>query len=178
MRKASRSVMSVRRPQSTPRAFVCLIILAVISALFISSTRVRVVEALSVTTLGVPITQNFDTLATAGTTNTWADDTTLPGWYAQFSLQPTNPTTYRADSGGSNTGAIYSWGVAGINPLTERAFGSVGSGTPGDIFWAIKLTNNTGSTITSLSVSFTGDQWRQGGCTPTPCTPAAQTVDF
>ncbi len=133
---------------------------------------------ISITTLGSPITQNFDTLATTGTTNAWADDSTLPGWFSQFSLQPTNPTTYRGDSGGSNAGAIYSWGLAATNPLTERAFGSIGSGTPGDIFNAIKLTNNTGQTITSLLVSYNGEQWRQGGCTPLPCTPGAQKLDF
>jgi predicted extracellular nuclease len=138
----------------------------------------RIDPLISITTLGSPITQNFDTLATSGTTNAWADDTTLAGWYSQFSAQPTNPTVYRADSGGSNAGAIYSWGVEGTNPLTERAFGSIGSGTPGDIYNAIKLTNNSGSTITSLDVSYVGEQWRQGGCTPTPCTPAAQTVDL
>src|SRR5205085_3350091 len=124
------------------------------------------------------ITQTFDTLATTGTANAWADDTTLPGWYSQFTAVTTNPTTYRADTGTSNTGAIYSYGVAGTNAVTERAFGSVASGTPGDIYNAFKLTNNTGQTITSLTVSYTGEQWRQGGCTPTPCTPAAQKLDF
>ncbi|HXT21958.1 MAG TPA: ExeM/NucH family extracellular endonuclease, partial [Thermoanaerobaculia bacterium] len=136
----------------------------------------------SLTTLGSPSTQNFDSLATSGTANAWTDNSTLPGWYAQFSATPANPTTYRADSGGSNTGAIYSWGVAATNPLTERAFGSVASGTPGNIFNAIRFVNNTGSTITSLVVSYNGEQWRQGGCTPTPpavtCTPLAQKIDF
>lgn len=132
---------------------------------------------LSVTTLGSPITQNFDTLLQTGTANPWTDNSTLSGWYAQFGTT-TNPTTYRADSGGSNTGAIYSWGVAGTNLIGDRAFGSVGSGTTTDVYWAVQLTNNTGSTITSLNVSFAGEQWRQGGCTPTPCTPVAQTVDF
>jgi uncharacterized repeat protein (TIGR01451 family) len=132
----------------------------------------------SLPTLASPYTQNFDTLATTGTANTWTDNTTIAGWYSQFSLQPANPTTYRADSGGSNTGAIYSWGVAGVNLLTERALGSVGSGTPGDIYNAVRLVNNTGVTITSLTVNFTGEQWRQGGCQPTPCTPLAQKLDF
>jgi len=136
------------------------------------------VAPISIMMLGTPITQNFDTLATSGTTNAWTDNSTLAGWYSQFSLQPTNPTTYRADSGGSNTGALYSWGVAGTNPVGDRALGSVGSGTPGDIYWAIKLTNDTGSTITSLSVSYTGEQWRAGGCSPTPCSTVGQTVDF
>jgi hypothetical protein len=175
--KTHRSTTKLRR-RTAQRALICSLVLALIGSLYISGTHLRVVKALSITTLGVPITQNFDTLATTGTANTWTDDTTLTGWYSQFSLQPTSPITYRADSGGSNTGAIYSWGVAGTNPLTERAFGSIGSGTPGNIFNALKLTNNTGSTITSLDISYVGEQWRQGGCTPTPCTPAAQKIDF
>ena len=124
---------------------------------------------LSIMSLGTPVTQNFDTLATAGTANAWADDTTLPGWYSQFSLQPTNPTAYRAESGSGSTGAIYSYGT-GAN--TDRAFGSVCSGTPGDIFIALKLTNNTGSTITALDISYAGEQWRNGGNT------SAQQLDF
>ena len=132
----------------------------------------------SLTTLGTPSTQNFDTLASSGTP-AWTDNTTpLVGWYAQFSATPTNPTTYTAGTGSSATGALYSFGVAGTNPLTDRALGSVGSGTPGDIYWAVRYVNNTGSTITSLNVSYVGEEWRQGGCTPTPCTPAAQLVDF
>lgn len=141
----------------------------------------RTVQAagdISLNTIGVAVTQNFDSLATTGTANTWTDGTTLAGWYSQFSATPSNPTTYRASTGTDTTGAIYSFGVAGTNAVTERAFGSVASGTPGDIYYAVKLTNNTGMTITHLNISFTGEQWRQGGCTPTPCTPAAQTLDF
>ncbi len=137
-----------------------------------------ILAQISLTTLGTPYTQNFDTLLTTGTANTWTDNTTLAGWYSQFQLQVGSPTTYRADSGGANTGAIYSWGVAGVNVLTERALGSVGSGTPGNIFNAVRLVNNTGSTITSLVISFTGEEWRAGGCQPTPCTPLAQKLDF
>ena len=126
---------------------------------------------ISLTTLGTPVTQTFDTLATSGTANTWTDNTTLPGWYSQFSATPANPVTYRADAGGSNTGAIYSWGTG---TATERAFGSVASGTPANIFNAVRLVNNTGATITSLSISFNGEQWRDGGA----ATPVAQTLSF
>src|SRR4051812_4310938 len=104
--------------------------IAVLAALCAASLLPSPVRAqVSLTTLGTPYTQNFDALATSGTANPWTDNSTLAGWYAQFSATPTNPTTYRADSGGSNTGAIYSWGVAGVNPLTERAFGMISSGT-------------------------------------------------
>ncbi|MEO8196492.1 MAG: ExeM/NucH family extracellular endonuclease [Thermoanaerobaculia bacterium] len=129
----------------------------------------------SLTTLGTPYTQDFNALATSGTANPWADNTTIAGWYSQFTAVATNPTTYRADAGGSNAGAIYSWGTG---TATERAFGSVGSGTPGNILNAVRLLNSTGSTITSLLVSFTGEQWRAGGCSPLPCTPVAQVLDF
>jgi hypothetical protein len=157
------------------RAFgvaVLLVFAIVIARLIPASTALT--NGGVITAFETPFTENFDSLATAGTANTWTDNSTLPGWYVQFGATA-SPTTYRADSGGSNTGAIYSWGTG---TSTERALGSVGSGTTGDIYWAVKLTNNTGSTITSLSVSYTGEQWRAGGCTPTPCTPVAQTVDF
>src|ERR1041384_1226669 len=157
---------------------------ALVSTLLLQLTTTRFNQTVhaagdvSLNTIGVAVTQNFDSLATSGTANTWTDGTTLPGWYAQFTVTPSNPTTYRASTGTDTTGAIYSFGVAGTNAVTERAFGSIASGTPGDIYYAVKLTNNTGSTITGLNISFTGEPGRQGGCTPTPCTPATQTLDF
>ncbi len=123
----------------------------------------------SITAVNTPVTENFDTLATSGTTNAWGDNVTLVGWYSQFLATPTNPTTYRADAGGSNAGAIYSYGTG---TATERAFGSVSSGTPGTIFNAVRLVNNTGVTVTSLAVGYTGEQWRNGGNT------SAQQLDF
>ncbi|MEQ1912480.1 MAG: hypothetical protein ABMA15_26910, partial [Vicinamibacterales bacterium] len=126
------------------------------------------------TTLGTAYTDNFDTLATSGTANVWTDDATLPGWFSQQTAG-TGPTTYRADAGTSNAGAVYSYGTG---TATERALGSVGSGAPGNFLHGVRLVNNTGSTITSLLVNFTGEQWRAGGCTPIPCTPAAQKLDF
>jgi predicted extracellular nuclease len=121
----------------------------------------------SLTTLGVPYTQNFDTLAQAGTNVAWTDDTTIAGWYS-------TRTTYNAGTGSSNAGALYSFGVAGTNPVTDRALGSVCSNTTGAIVNALKLTNNTGSSITSLSISFNGEQWRDGGA----AVPNAQTLSF
>lgn len=129
--------------------------------------------SISIPTLGAPIIQNFDTLAQTGTP-AWTDDTTLAGWYAQFSATPANPTTYTAGTGSSNSGALYSFGIAGTNPVTDRALGAVSSGTPATIYFALKLTNNTGSSIGSLSISYNGEQWRDGGAP----TPAAQTTNF
>jgi predicted extracellular nuclease len=147
------------------RAFSAITILALV----LMALPVQGARAIGLITLDTPITQNFDTLATSGTTNTWTDDSTLLGWYSQFSLQPSNPTVYIANAGSTNNGAIYSFGTG---TSTERALGSVASGTPGNIFYALKLTNNTGSTITSLDINYIGEQWRNGGNT------SAQQLDF
>jgi hypothetical protein len=119
----------------------------------------------SIAALGVLLTENFDTLATTGTNLTWTDNSTIPGWYS-------TRTTYNSGTGSSNTGALYSFGVAGTNPVTDRALGSVASGGTGTVFQAARLTNNTGSTITSLDISYAGEQWRNGGNT------SAQTLTF
>ncbi len=125
----------------------------------------------SITALNVPLTENFDALAsTVGTGIAWADNSTLPGVYA-------SRTTYNAATGSSNTGALYSFGIAGAGAVTDRALGSVGSSGTGTVYWGVRLTNNTGTTITSLRVSYAGEQWRNGGATA-PNVSVAQTVDF
>ncbi|HJR90780.1 MAG TPA: DNA/RNA non-specific endonuclease [Aeromicrobium sp.] len=124
----------------------------------ISSLRVAPSLALtnggSITALGDPLTEDFDSLGTAGAT--WLDNTTIPGWYS-------TRAAYVAGTGSSNTGTLYSFGVAGTNAVTDRALGSVASGSTLTVYQAARLTNNTGATITSLEISYTGEQWRTGG---------------
>jgi len=110
----------------------------------------------NINSLGVPLTENFDALAATGTGIAWVDNSTIPGWY---SSRP----TYNSGTGSSNAGALYSFGVAGINPVTDRGLGSVASGGTGTVFQAVRLTNATGATITSLAISYVGEQWRNGG---------------
>jgi predicted extracellular nuclease len=111
----------------------------------------------SLTTLGATVTENFDTLVnTAGSTT----NTTLPtGWYiTETGGGARDNEQYAVDTGGSTTGDIYSYGAAAS---TDRALGALRSGTLIPIFGA-KFTNNTGSTITSLNISYTGEEWRLG----------------
>lgn len=123
--------------------------------------------------------QNFDTLASSGTTITWGNNTTLPGWFLYRQPAPgTDITAYAAGTGSSSTGSFYSFGAAGSS---ERAFGGVGSG--GTYFgspangavagWiAVGLVNNTGQSLKQFNVNYAGEQWRDGGAT------AAQTMRF
>ena len=114
--------------------------------------------------------QNFDSLATSGTANSWADNVTLLGWYASKSIGGATISIYRSDNG--NTGALYSYGVAGVNSVADRALGSTSSGTPGTIAYGVRLTNDTAITFTNLSITYTGEQWRNGGNT------SPQTLSF
>jgi uncharacterized protein len=154
-------------PTRSTRVLSLLFILLIITVSIIVRPSSAITNGGNITTLDSPLTEDFNTLATAGTANTWSDNSTIGGLYAQFAAVATNPTTYRAGTGTDTTGAIYSFGTT-----ADRAFGSVASNATLDIFYGFKLTNSTGSTITSLDVSYVGEQWRNGGNT-TP-----QQLDF
>jgi predicted extracellular nuclease len=106
--------------------------------------------------------QNFDSLLNSGTNNTWTNDSTIAGWYSTRTL-------YLAGTGSNNAGALYSFGTTNA---TERALGSVASGSTSTIFYGVRFLNNTANTINSLNISYIGEQWRNGGNT-TP-----QQLDF
>lgn len=112
--------------------------------------------------LSTSYSQDFNTLSATGTNNPWTDNTTIAGWYA-------TRLTYNAGNGGSNAGALYSFGETSA---TDRALGSVGSGSTGTIFYGARFKNNTGTNITALKITYTGEQWRNGGVA------TAQTVNF
>ena len=118
---------------------------------------------------GTSYLQTFDSLATSGTANAWADGGTLPGWYASTNLGGGGVvSSYRADSGTSTAGALYSYGTNGVNPASDRSLGSIGSGTPGAFAYGVLLINDTANSIaTNITISYTGEQWRNGGNTST-----------
>jgi hypothetical protein len=121
---------------------------------------------ISITTLNVAYTQNFDTLPASGST-TWTNNSNIPGW---FHARNGTGTTIVANNGSSNAGNLYSYGTG---TDAERALGSLGSGNAaiGSLFWGARLQNNSGATITSLDVTYTGEQWRNSAA-------AAQTISF
>jgi uncharacterized protein len=153
-------------------AIISLLVLLALTfiAVFVASPSSALTNNGSITTLDAPLTENFDTLASAGTGLAWTDNTTIPGWYS-------SRTTYNTGTGSSNTGALYSFGVLGTNPASDRALGDVGSGGTGTVLWGVRFVNNTGNTITSLDVNYNGEQWRTGGST-TATPSVAQTADF
>ena len=106
-----------------------------------------------ITAFDTPLTENFDTLASAGTNVAWSDNSTIPGWYA-------SRATYTAGTGSSN-GLNDSFGSTAPADRAQP----VASGTTTTITYGVKLTNSTGATINSVDISFVGEQWRNGGNT-------------
>jgi hypothetical protein len=116
-------------------------------------TSLNVTAQISLNTLNGTYSQNFNTLASTGSTN---DVSTLPqGW--TFLETGTNAnTTYAAGTGSSNAGNTYSLGLD-----ADRALGGLRSGSLIPVLGA-SFVNNTGAVITTLQISYTGEQWRLG----------------
>jgi len=121
------------------------------------------------------VSQDFDSLSNTGSSNAWANDTTLAGWYAMDALGAATSNTFRdnnvawsavsnyiAGTGSGTTGSLYSFGSSGS---TERALGSLGSNSAGDFAYALVLQNQTGFTLDTFSLTYDGEQWRNGNNT-------------
>lgn len=100
---------------------------------------------------GTDLTENFNTLANTGTSSTMPT-----GWYFSETGSGNN-TTYTAGTGSSNSGDTYSFGTT----AGDRALGTLLSGSVISTI-GTKFINSSGENITSIKVSYTGEQWRLG----------------
>jgi len=121
---------------------------------------------ISMTSSPLTYSQNFNTLNISGTP-TWTDDSTIAGWYAQ---RTGSGYTIVADAGSGTAGNLYSYGPASNS---DRALGTIGSSgaAAGSFAHGVLLKNDSGFVITSLTVGYTGEQWRNSAA-------AAQIVSF
>jgi hypothetical protein len=109
----------------------------------------------------------------------WIDDSSapgagqfsIPGWYLYHMADLTSGEggvnghqRVRIGAGTANTGAFMSYGISGS---TERALGSLASNTFGavgtEMYVGLRLYNATGLTLQSFTISYRGEQWRDGG---------------
>ena len=107
--------------------------------------------------------QSFDSLS--GVT-TWANDSTLVGWYAATTATATI-SAIGSNTGSTTTAGLYSFGVAGTNPITERALGYSASNTftgasgTGKGYLGIQFTNDNIVPLTEFTLTYDGEQWRR-----------------
>jgi hypothetical protein len=99
---------------------------------------------------GVNFTENFNTLATTGST-------TLSNSFEFAFNESPGDLTYAADNGSNSAANTYSYGTTGS---TDRAFGEITGSVVSTI--GACFTNNTNHAITSLIIGYTGEEWRLG----------------
>lgn len=102
---------------------------------------------------GTPVLQDFDSLAATGTSGS------VPTGWAFRETGGTGGTIYTATDGTANSGDTYSAGATGSS---ERAFGALASNTVTRIELGGHFVNQTGSTLSALTVQYRGELWRLG----------------
>lgn len=100
---------------------------------------------------GVSYSEDFNGM---GTTET----AFIAGWTAINTING-NTLTMGVTNGSSSTGNIYNIGASGDG---ERAFGSLADATTIPAFGAV-FQNNTGSTVSKISIQTRMEQWKQSG---------------
>lgn len=131
--------------------------------LVMALTAPGVHAAVSYTTPESIYTQNFDSLNGVAT---WTNNSTLTGWYARTDATA-SITAIGSNTGSSTTAGLYSFGVAGTNLVSERSLGFAttntftGSAGSGKNYLGFNVNNNTGETMTTITIGYDGEQWRK-----------------
>jgi hypothetical protein len=108
---------------------------------------------------GSPYTQDFDSMGTGSTQPPL-------GWNAGTLGASTsdgviaNVASLSASTGNSTTAGNFNYGSTGDS---DRAIGSLASGTGGTRATQALFLNDTGLTLTNLTILYDGEQWRDGG---------------
>ena len=122
----------------------------------------------SITVPATTYTQNFNSLGTASPA--WANDVTIPGWYAQIN----NNTTAIGNAQAADGTAVLSGLLnLGTTLAADRALGSkaTGTGAVANIAYAVSFQNNTTKPIALSQLQYTGELWRTNTGTGTPIAP-------
>jgi hypothetical protein len=142
----------------------CRLALVVVLSLHVTSVLHAQSNSISIT--GPTYNQNFNTLPNSGTfsfvgSGPFDLPTTtagsLDGWaFRQLSGTSAN-AAFRVGDGSTNNQSVYSYGTTGS---AERALGILAGPQRVSSIGAL-FVNNSGSTINSITITFTGEQWRR-----------------
>lgn len=126
-------------------------------AIAVLAAGTAVADPILLSATNTTYTQNFNTLASSGSSNTvvpagWAFYEVPGGTYAN--------TTYNANNGDATAANTYSYGSTGSS---DRAFGSLTKdGTIETIYLGAEFVfqDSPDNLLTGLTISYTGEQWR------------------
>ncbi|MFN0061186.1 MAG: hypothetical protein ACKVPX_01525 [Myxococcaceae bacterium] len=102
------------------------------------------------------LSENFDGLPTGGTSTFAIFKAALTSGAWQLASDDTTP---RAGGGTGSTGAIWSFGTVGT---TDRALGGYATPSTGTQAWGVCMTNSASAAVNTVTVTYTGEQWRDG----------------
>ncbi|MBP9186897.1 MAG: T9SS type A sorting domain-containing protein [Bacteroidia bacterium] len=120
------------------------------TTLVILTTSVK--AQISITTAGVSHTENLNSLS-----NTTSSSTLPSGWELEEPIILSG--NYDVSDGSSATATMYSFGTTSAS---DRALGSIINFSVSPILFGVNFTNNTSNAISSVTIQYTGEQWRLG----------------
>ena len=145
------------------RKLVCLYrpaLLATIGLAFLAVLTVTASAQIHITTLNTSHTQNFDGMGTGDLTITDEITGSLFGFFALREFGNANPNYIQSDEGSDTTANFKNYGAS---LHIDRALGMLPGPATGGMRIGIRFANSSGSPINSFTVTFTGEQWRNGG---------------
>jgi len=145
---------------SQPRTTLAITIFALI---FFAVSAASVNAQISIAALNTAYSQNFNGMGTGDLTIT--DDVTgqLPGFHAFREIGNTNPNFVESDDGSGLTGNFKNYGQS---VSLDRALGMLPDASTGFLRFGARFVNTSGSPISSVEVTLTGEQWHCGGLQP------------
>jgi hypothetical protein len=127
--------------------------------LFIAAQAVQ--GQVLINTTGPVLSQDFNGM---GTGNFQLVNNITPGFTGFYAarLLGDDPSgnIFFADNGTSATASFKNYGATGS---ADRAMGSLADASTDTMMYGVRFRNNTASTIASLEVTYTGEQWRDSG---------------
>ncbi len=135
------------------------------------------VSAIAYTKSGFVYTQNFDGLPNSGTftltgkgpfnlSDAPINSIGLSGWQMYMYSGTNSNAAFAFGTGSNNNNGIYSFGGSSS---TDRALGSISTNSSAVYAFGAVFQNNTGGTLNAFTISYTAEEWRNGGSNTT-CT--------
>jgi len=142
--------------------------LFVVSVIMLMMISVNTSRAQVIMNFTGSYSQDFNTLSKVTGSTVWVDNSNIPNWYWKEAGANSN-TSYTTGTGSSTGGDRYSFGSTNSD---DRAMGSLTTASMTPVACGLLLRNMSGTTITNLKISYTGEQWRNNGNT------VANTLEF
>lgn len=122
--------------------------------------------AISVTAVDFNYSQDFSSLPSTGTTLTWANNSTISGWYREYdgTIAPPGRDSSIQTTGASNNGVGSQDGFlnVGENETSNRSLVMRRANSFTGAFGVV-FQNNSGAALSGFAVGYTGEQWRRHG---------------